>query len=77
MRTQTMQSNINLGTREILSPVLLAFLRQKIKELGQEKNEQIIMESILARKSNKSRKGKQCFISSLMPMKIISSIMPF
>lgn len=34
MRTQTMQSNINLGTKEILSPVLLAFLRQKIKELG-------------------------------------------
>ena len=46
MHTQTMQSNINIGTREILSPVLLAFLKQKIKELGQEKNEQIIMESI-------------------------------
>ncbi|MCI5968692.1 hypothetical protein [Helicobacter sp.] len=38
--------NSNLETREILSPVLLAFLKQKIKELGQEKNEQIIMESI-------------------------------
>lgn len=45
MATQTIH-HTNLETREILSPMLLAFLKQKIKELGQEKNEQIIMESI-------------------------------
>ena len=36
----------NTTHRETFSPMLLAFLKQKIKELGQEKNEQIIMESI-------------------------------
>ena len=36
----------NTTNRETFSPMLLAFLKQKIKELGQEKNEQIIMESI-------------------------------
>ncbi|WDL73841.1 hypothetical protein [Helicobacter winghamensis] len=45
MATRTIH-HTNLETREILSPMLLAFLKQKIKELGQEKNEQIIMESI-------------------------------
>lgn len=39
----TQQANIN---KDFFSPMLLAFLKQKIKELGQEKNEQIIMESI-------------------------------
>ena len=36
----------NTTNRETFSPMLLAFLKQKIKELGQEKNEKIIMESI-------------------------------
>ena len=36
----------NTTNRETFSPMLLAFLKQKIKELGQETNEQIIMESI-------------------------------
>lgn len=46
MNTQTINRNANNKTNEIFSPMLLAFLKQKIKELGQEKNEQIIMESI-------------------------------
>ena len=36
----------NTTHRETFSPMLLAFLKEKIKALGQEKNEQIIMESI-------------------------------
>lgn len=46
METPNMQVNANMENREIFSPMLLAFLKQKIKELGQEKNEQIIMESL-------------------------------
>lgn len=46
METPNIQVNTNIENREIFSPMLLAFLKQKIKELGQEKNEQIIMESI-------------------------------
>ena len=46
METLNMQVNANTENKEIFSPMLLAFLKQKIKELGQEKNEQIIMESI-------------------------------
>ncbi|WP_300827362.1 hypothetical protein [Helicobacter sp. UBA3407] len=46
METPNMQVNANIENKEIFSPMLLAFLKQKIKELGQEKNEQIIMESI-------------------------------
>lgn len=46
METSNIQVNTNIENREIFSPMLLAFLKQKIKELGQEKNEQIIMESI-------------------------------
>lgn len=46
MEAANIQVNANMENREIFSPMLLAFLKQKIKELGQEKNEQIIMESI-------------------------------
>ncbi|WP_273212120.1 hypothetical protein [Helicobacter rodentium] len=46
METANIQVNTNMENREIFSPMLLAFLKQKIKELGQEKNEQIIMESL-------------------------------
>lgn len=46
MEAAKIQVNTNMENREIFSPMLLAFLKQKIKELGQEKNEQIIMESL-------------------------------
>lgn len=46
METPNIQVNTNIENSEIFSPMLLAFLKQKIKELGQEKNEQIIMESL-------------------------------
>ena len=46
METPNIQVNTNIENNEIFSPMLLAFLKQKIKELGQEKNEQIIMESL-------------------------------
>lgn len=46
MEAAKIQVNTNMENREIFSPMLLAFLKQKIKELGQEKNEQIIIESL-------------------------------